>query len=350
MNNASEQALRTISDKKEFSVKKFFLQWEWLLFIILILVVVINSSISPNFLDSSNLLNAVQLFLDKAILVYPMMLIILLGEIDISIASTMALSAVIMGVSFQAGAPMGASVAIALVTGALCGFINGIILAKFKELASMIVSLSTMIIYRGIASTILEDRAITGFPSWFSNLGWGNVFGMPVILIFFIVETAFFIYLIHSTKFGRSIYAMGFNIETSKYSGISTERTKIIVFTIMGVLAGVAALFLASKMGSVRPSMAKGYELDVIAMVVLGGVSTSGGRGRAIGVLLSVFIIGFLRYGLGIVNVPSQVTLVIIGALLILAVAIPNLRSVLGLDKVRMKKKKGGGEKLQNVG
>jgi rhamnose transport system permease protein len=328
---------REIQNYRPFSAKRLFLQWEWLLVVILVVINIVNAGLSPNYLVFDNIMNAVQMFLDKAIMVFPMMMVIVLGQIDISIASTMALSSVLMGVSYKAGVPMPAALFISLATGALCGFMNGFILVRFSELASMIVTLGTMILYRGVASIILEDRAVSGFPLWFSELGWGSVFSAPIILIFFVAEAAIFAYVIHFTKFGRCLYAIGLNEEASRYSGINTKRVKTIAFTVMGIFAAISGIFLASKMGSVRPSMAKGYEMDVIAMVVLGGVSTSGGKGRVAGVLLSIFVIGLLRYGLGIVNVRAQVILIIIGTLLIVAVAIPNLKAALN---------KGPGEKI----
>ncbi len=321
----SKMPLRTIQNERPFNAKRFFLQWEWLLVVVFIGINIVNMSLSPNYLVLDNIMSAIQMFSDKAILVFPMMLVILLGEIDISIASTMALSGVIMGISYRTGIPMVLAIFIALLVGAICGFINGFILTQYKELSSMIVTLSTMIIYRGIASIILEDTAVGSFPAWFQSLGWGSVGKIPIIFMFFIVEMAVFLYLIHFTRFGRSVYAMGNNEVASRYSGIKTNNIKLVIFTIMGIFAAISAIFLTSKMGSVRPSMAKGYELDVIAMVVLGGVSNTGGKGRVLGVIISTFIIGFLRYGLGIVNVPAQTILVIIGVLLIVAVAIPNI-------------------------
>lgn len=324
---------RTILNERPFSARRFFLQWEWMLVVLFLMVNVMCASLSPNYLVFDNIMSAVQMFSDKAILVFPMMLVILLGDIDISIASTMALSAVIMGVSYQAGLPMGIAIVLALGTGVLCGLINGLLLVRFKELSAMIVTLSGMIIYRGIASIILEDSAAGGFPDWFQYLGWGYVGKVPFILIVFLLEAVVFGYIIHFTRFGRTVYAMGNNEVTARYSGIRTDRNRLIIFVVMGLFSAIAALFLASKMGSVRPSMAKSYEMDVIAMVVLGGVSNSGGKGRVAGVVISTFIVGLLRYGLGIINVPSQTIMIIVGALLIVAVIIPNLKTTLGASK-----------------
>ena len=147
---------------------------------------------------------------NKAIVVFPMAFVLMLGEIDISVASIMALSATIMGVAFDAGVPMIEAIGLALVTGTVCGLINGIILVKFPELSSMIVTLATQIIFRGIAQIILETNSVGGFPSWFTKIAAGKIDEMvPYALIFVIFEALFFAYLLHYTKFGRRCYAMG---------------------------------------------------------------------------------------------------------------------------------------------
>lgn len=328
----SKDGTRTVAAERPFELKRFVMQWEWLLVLMLIIVNVINISASPNYGNFNNIMNAMRDFMDKAIVVFPMAFVIMLGEIDISVASTMALSSVTMGMAYQSGLSMGMSVVVALLVGTACGFVNGIILAKFKELSSMIVTLATQIIFRGIASIMLETSSVSfaQAPSWFNQLGWGKVGSVPVIVIFVIVEALFFAYLLHYTKFGRRTYAMGNSVTVSKFTGIKTDKIKVIIFTVTGLMAAVAAVFLASKMGSVRPDVAKGYELDIIAMVVLGGVSTAGGKGRIPGTILSILIIGLLRYGLGLINVQSQVIMIIIGALLVVAVAIPNFKSIVG--------------------
>ena len=146
------------------------------------------------------------------------------------------------------------------------------------------------------------------------------------VLIAFAVCAVVFTLLLHKTSFGRRVYAMGSNATASRYSGVRTDSILLVVSVLTGLMAGITALFLTSRMGSTRPNVAQGYELEVIAMVVLGGVSTSGGKGRMAGPLLAIFIIGFLNYGLGLVNIPAQVLLIILGLLLILSVLVLNLR------------------------
>lgn len=326
----SKDGTRTIASSREFSLKRFFLQWEWMLVLMLIAVNIFNLSASPNYANARNILNATRDFLDKAIIVFPMAFVLMLGEIDISVASIMALSATIMGIVYRAGCSMSVAICAALVTGTICGIINGLILVKFNQLSSMIVTLSTQIIYRGIALIILETNSVGNFPKWFGNVAAGKVGLVPYALIFIVFEALFFAYLLHYTKFGRRCYAMGNSVTAAKYSGVRTDRIKVIVYAMTGLFSAIAAVYLASKMSSVRPDIAKGYELDIIAMAVLGGVSTSGGKGRILGASLAILVIGYLRYGLGLMNASSQIIMIVVGALLILTVAIPGLKVSVG--------------------
>ncbi len=259
-------------------------------------------------------------------MVFPMVMIMILRDIDISVSSTVALASVVMAHLYTLGVPMELAVVICLAVGAVCGLINGLLIVRFKELSAVIVTLSTMIIYRGIAYIILEDQSAGSFPEWFGFLGWGYIGGVPFILIAFVVMAVLFGLLLHKTTFGRRIYAIGNNPTASRFSGVQVDKIKILVFTLAGVMAAITALFLTSRMGSTRPNVALGYELDVIAMVVLGGISTAGGKGKMIGAIIAVFLIGFLRYGLGLINMPAQVLMIIIGLLLIVAVMVPNLK------------------------
>jgi rhamnose transport system permease protein len=317
---------RVIIGKQEFGWKRFFFQWEWMLVLLFIIVNIINANLSPYYLDLYNLRDASMFFLDKAYIVFPMVLIMIMRDIDISVASTVALSSVLMAYSYTIGLPMELAMILCLFVGALCGFINGILIVKFKELSAVIVTLITMIIYRGIAYIILENQSAGNFPEWFGFFGWGYIGGIPFILIVFIITAIIFVLLLHKTTFGRQIYSIGNNPIASIYSGIQVDKIKIIVFTLAGLMAAITAIFLTSKMGSTRPNVAMMYELEVIAIVVLGGISTAGGKGRMIGAILAVFIVGLLRYGLGLINVAAQTQLIIIGLLLILAVLATNLR------------------------
>ena len=315
-----------IGIEKPFSWREFLFQWEWMLVGVLLLVIVVNSNISPYFLNLDTFIRTPATFLDKGFIVFPMMFVLILAKIDISVGSTVALSAVIMAVSFNAGLPMPLAMALCLLVAALGGAVNGWLLVKFKELSFVIVTLSTMIIYRGIAYIILGDQASGNFPEWFSFLGWGEIGGVPFIFICFVFVAVAFGLLLHKTSFGRTVFGMGHNANASKYSGVNVDRVVWVVFMLNGLMAGLTALFLTSRMGSTRPNVAMGYELEVIAMVALGGVSTNGGIGRIGGPILAIFIIGFLSYGMGLANLQAPIVLVVIGLLLILSVLAHRIR------------------------
>ncbi len=174
-----------IKTKEKFNPVKYFLQWEWILLLVFILVNIMNASLSENYLNLNGLLRAAMIFLDKGFIVFPMVFVIIMGDIDISISSTVALSSVVMATAYNAGLPMGAAVVLCLAVGTVCGFINGFLITKFKELATVIITLATMTLYRGIAYIILENQSAGGFPKWFSKLSWVLFGGIPYILIAF---------------------------------------------------------------------------------------------------------------------------------------------------------------------
>ena len=318
---------RVISAEKPFNWKQALLKWEVFLVIIFIAVNIMNACISPYYMSVNGLFTATSSFLEKSFIVLPMAYVLLLGEIDISVGATVALSACMLGISFNAGMPMGAAVLICLLTGSLCGALNGLILTKFQELAPMIVTLGTQILFRGIAEILLTDQATGGFTkvAWFKNLYWGKVGPVPIRFIIFVICAAVFGVIMHCTTFGRRMYAIGSNPLAAKYSGIHVQKIRFIIYTITGTFSAVTAIFLASGMGSARSNIASGYELEAISMAVLGGILTDGGKGNFPGAILAIFILGFLRYGLGLVNVASQLMMVIIGLLLIVVVMAPNL-------------------------
>lgn len=309
---------------KRISIRNLFMSWEWMLIIIFIIVNIINSVISPYYLNAGQLLNATTTFLAETFIVFPMVFILILGEIDISVGSTVALSSVIMGVLYKAGLPMAIAILISLAVGIICGLINGLLIVKFN-LSSIIVTFTTMTLYRGLCYAILKDQAVGNFPSWYKYFGWGSVVGIPYMLIAFIITAMIYGLLLHKTTFGRYVYSMGNNITASRFSGIKVDKIKLMIFILAGLMSSVTSIFLTSIMGSTRPDVALGYEMDVITMAVFGGVSTAGGKGGIIGPIISIFIIGLLHYGLGLINIPSTTMLIVVGALLIFAVMIANI-------------------------
>lgn len=327
---------RTIIAEQPFSLKKFFLKWEWLLVILFIGINIMNASISPFYASVPGLFNATNSFLEKAFIALPMAYILVLGDIDISVGSIACLSAVVMATCFNAGIPLGACIIICLLVGTICGVINGLILTKFTELAPMIVTLGTQILFRGIAEAMLGDTSSGGLASvrWFANIYWGKIGNVvPIMLVVFVICAIAFGFVLHKTCFGRRLYAIGANKLAAQYAGIKVQKIRFLVFTLTGFFSAVTAIFMAARMGSTRADIGTGYEMEAIAMAVLGGFSTDGGKGNLIGLVLSIFIVGMLRYGLGLINIPSQLMLVVIGLLLIVTVMIPNLKAAFKLNK-----------------
>ncbi len=317
---------RTIISVKPRSLKSALLRWETFLILIFILVNIMNIGLSSKYLHAERLFTTINTFLVKGFIALPMAYILVLGEIDLSVGSTVALSAVTLGVSYNAGLPMGVAVVICLMCGLLCGMLNGLVLTRFTELAPMIVTLGTMTLYRGIGEMILGNESTGGLQNvqWFYDLYYARIGPVPYMFILFVVMAIAFGLVLHKTSFGRKIYAIGSNRLAATYSGIRVQKIRFIVYSLVGIVCGISAVFYASWMGTVRSDVASGYELEAISMVVLGGISTVGGKGNFPGTVISIFIIGLLKYGLGLINVTSQAMLVIVGAILIIVVMAPS--------------------------
>ena len=192
-----------------------FAQWETLLVLIFLLVNIININLSPYYLNYTNLMNSMINFMDKGLMVFGIMMVLILGEIDISIASIITLSACTAGWAGELGVPLAGCVLVALLVGALCGAFNGVLLAAFPELNSTIVTLGTQILYRGLAYMLLEDESLKTYAKQLSDLAWERIFGLPVILVAFIILSVIFMFVIHRMAFGRRLYALGSNYTAS---------------------------------------------------------------------------------------------------------------------------------------
>ncbi|MBA3236258.1 MAG: ABC transporter permease [Chloroflexi bacterium] len=299
--------------------------WEGLLLVILLVVVAVNASIAPGYLSVQNQVNLFQLSVEKAIVVLAMTFVIVSGEIDLSVASVMGLAAVVVATLSSQGTPTEVAIVVALLVGALCGLFNGFWIA-IVGLPSLAVTLAGLIGYRGVARLLIEDRSVGGFPAWFEDLGQQPIVGpFPLALIVFAVLLVGATVLLRSSAFGRYVYVLGNSQEVARFSGVRVARLRLSIFTLSGFVAALAGILLAARLGAVRGSTAEGFELDIITMVLLGGVSIFGGRGTMPGVILSILLILNLRNGLGLANVTGNTQTGVIGVLLILSVLIPNL-------------------------
>jgi rhamnose transport system permease protein len=300
-------------------------RWEVLLVAILLVVVAVNIAQSPAYVRLGNQINLFQLSIEKIIVALMMTLIIINGEIDLSVASVMGLAACVLAAVHEQGAPLAVGIVAALGVGALCGAFNGFWIAHVG-LPSLAVTLAGLIGYRGVARILVEDRSIGAFPAWFNRLGQQPLVGpLPLSLVIFFLLLALALVVLQSSAFGRYVYVIGNNREVARYSGVNVRRVKLILFTASGLVAALAGVLLAARLGAVRGNTAEGFELDIITMVLLGGVSIFGGSGSLAGVALAILIVLNLRNGMSLVNITSNAQTGVIGAILILSVLIPNL-------------------------
>lgn len=301
------------------------LRWETMLAIVLVLEFVFFASTSPYFLDVWTLSDASFNFTERAIVALPLALLIIAGEIDISVAAIMALSSVAMGLGAAHGIDTPGIVAIGLSTGLIAGAINGA-LVTIGRVPSIVATIGTMTLFRGAAYAVLGDRVLKDYPASFAVFGQGYALGpISIELAVFIFFAVGFALLLHYTRWGRAIYAIGANPIASQCSGLPVGRYKFVLFALTGLFSGLAAILLTSRLGSTRPSIAQGWELEIISMVILGGVSVWGGKGTIFGVVLAAIVLGLVSFGLGLLNVPGIVMSIIVGALLITVVAIPAM-------------------------
>jgi len=315
----------TILDRETVKLKNVLGRWETLLALLLILVFVVNSIALPHFLDVYNLLDGTQNFSEKALIALPMALLIICREIDISVAGTLALSSVAMGLAMNAGFPPQTLVLVALAAGTACGFLNGVLVTRFG-LPAIVVTIGTVSLYRGLASVVLGDKAFTGYPQLMADWGQGYFFGIvPREFVVLLGFAALFAFVLHATSWGRRIYAIGNNPEAARFSGIAVDRYRLALFMLTGAMAGLAAFFLTGRIGSTRPNIATGWELEVITMVILGGVSIAGGAGTIGGVLLAILTLGVATYGMSLANIPGIYMTIVVGVLLLVTIALPRL-------------------------
>ncbi|HNP71940.1 MAG TPA: ABC transporter permease [Kouleothrix sp.] len=298
--------------------------WEGLLLAILVVIVIINIAQSPFYLRLDNQINLLQLSIEKIIIALIMAGIIINGEIDLSVASIMGLAACVLAALYERGVPAPIGIGAGLLVGVLCGAFNGYWVA-YVGLPSLAVTLAGLIGYRGLARVLLGDRSIGNFPPWLNALGQQPLVGpFPLALVLFFALVVLAVIVLQRSAFGRYIYVIGINRDVARYSAVKVQRVKMLLYIASGFVSALAGLLLAARLGAVRGNTAEGFELDIITMVLLGGVSIFGGTGTLVGVLLSILIILNLRNGMSLVNITGNTQTGVIGALLILSVLVPN--------------------------
>lgn len=332
----SQPMTRDLPNNLNGNLRSRLMRWETLLMVFVVIAFFTNTQISPYFLDPWSLSDATFNFTEKAIIALPMALLIIARDIDLSVASTIALASVAMGFANTMGLDPAGLVAVGTGVGLIAGFVNGWLITKF-DIPAIVVTIGTMSLYRGIAYIVLGDGVYRNYPDGFAFFGQGYVWGvLSFEFVLFLVLAAIFGVLLHKTTFGRRIYTIGNNPTAALFSGINVKRHRLFLFTLVGMFAGIAAVLLTSRIGSTRPSIAMGWELEIITMVVLGGVNILGGAGSILGVFIAVFLMGLVTFGMGLMNVPGIVMSIFTGLLLILVIGTPIVwRRILTMRKAR---------------
>ncbi|WP_175578103.1 ABC transporter permease subunit [Indiicoccus explosivorum] len=295
----------------------------------LILIVLIISILNPDFLSLTNILNVLRQVSINALIAFGMTFVILTGGIDLSVGSILALTGAVTASLLASGMDPVLAMLIGLLVGTVLGAINGIIIAK-GNIAPFIATLATMTIYRGLTLVYTEGRPISGLAGdslVFEMIGKGYFFFIPVPVITMLVSFLILFFILRKTTFGRRVYAVGGNEEASILAGINADRIKIYVYSLTGLLTGLAALIQTSRLNSAQPTAGEMFELDAIAAVVLGGTSLTGGRGWIIGTLIGALIIGVLNNGLNLIGVSSFFQQVVKGAVILLAVLLDRKKT-----------------------
>jgi rhamnose transport system permease protein len=305
--------------------------WDRGIVVLLALTLLVGSRLAPEFLTRDNVGFVFQDIGEILLLALPMTFLIIAGEIDLSVASSLTLSSAVLGRLFHAGLPAWLCVIGAMLTGATCGLVNGLLVTKLG-LQSLAVTIGTLGLFRGLCYVLLGNEPVNDFPTSWTDLGTQPIphTFLPWSLIPMVVCVLTFGVLLHGTRFGRWTYAIGTNKDAARFSGIPVARTRLLLFGATGLMAGLAGIVYSLRFASASPGGASGYELSVIAATLFGGVAIAGGIGTIWGVVTSVFMLGAIRSLLQLLDVSANVLLIASGALLLLSVTVPRL-----LDLIR---------------
>jgi len=313
-------------------------RWETLLVIALIGLIVLGATLSPFFLTPGNFSNLITALMEVAIMALPMTLIIVAGEIDLSVESMVGLTSAVLGFLWAAGVPLWIGIPFVLVVGALGGLMNGLLIAR-GGLPSLVVTLGTLALFRGLALIVLGPRGVSDFPPTFTQLGFGVVPGtlIPWPFVIFVALAVLLGIVLHRTWVGRQIYAIGKNTGAARFSGVRVTRIRVGVFVLSGLIAALAGVILTSRLSTARADAGQGMTLTVVTVVLLGGVNIFGGSGTIPGVVLAVLVVAVMQNALRLASVTVEVQSVALGLLLILSVVIPTFahQAKSAIDRVR---------------
>jgi rhamnose transport system permease protein len=315
-----------------------FVRWETLLTLIVAALAVVGASLSPFFLTPENFANLTVSVVEIAIMAIPMALVIVAGEIDLSVESMVGLSSSVLGYLWAAGVPLEVAIPLVLAMGALGGLLNGTLVAR-AGLPSLVVTLGTLALFRGLALVVLGPRGVSSFPDAFTSFGFGTIPGTPIPwpLTVFIALALILGVVLHGTWIGRQIYAVGKSQSAARYSGVRVARVKTALFVLSGAIAALAGIVLTARFATARADAGQGMTLIVVTTVLLGGVNIFGGSGTIPGVALAVVTLAVLQSALRLASVSTEFQSIALGLLLILSVALPYVAIRAGqfVDRVR---------------
>jgi rhamnose transport system permease protein len=301
--------------------------WEALLVALLVVVLVVGQAISSQFLTADSFTTGSLDFSEIALMALPLALVVVAAEIDLSVASILAVSSALMATLWNAGLPLELIMPICLVAGAACGAFNGLLVTRFG-LPSLAVTIGTLALFRGLAYVLIGDESVTDFPATWTDRAFGNFAGtaIPNAIVLFAVLAAAFAVLLHATPFGRSVFAIGANEEAAYFSGLRVKRVKLILFTLSGTIAALAGIVISLRNSTAAANVGQGFELTAVTAVLLGGVSIFGGRGSILGVILALLLLGGIQKALLLSeSISSYWIQIVTGALLVGSVLGPNI-------------------------
>ncbi|MGH9105695.1 MAG: ABC transporter permease [Acidimicrobiales bacterium] len=308
-----------------------FARWETVLAVALAAVIATGTATSPEFSSATNIFNIGLSNGEVAIMTLPMTLIILAGEIDLSIASTMALGSSLIGYLWDQHWAMPEIIVFVVAVGVVCGMLNGLVITRL-ELPSLAVTIGTMTLYQGIAEILLGPTTVSGFPPSYTTALGVNPFpytDLSYSAVVFIVLAVVFGVVLHATPFGRTVFAIGWNKEAALFAGIRVKRVKTLLFVVSGMIGALAGILYTLSLNTAEPDAGANLVLPVVAIALLGGVSIFGGKGTLTGVVLAVLVYCGLYSALLLTSFPEDALGIVPGALLFLSVALPNGRELI---------------------
>jgi len=300
---------------------------------VLLIIFIALTIMSPSFLTMGNMLNVLRNISLQGVIAFGMTMVIIAGEIDLSVGSAVGLSGVIValttgllvkaGISMEYGALIG--IALALIVSVIVGLFNGWLLTYFK-MPSFIITLGMMAVLFGVAAVLSKGFPVTTLPKWYSKIGSGRIFSIPIPAIILVIVFAIVYMVMNYTKFGRSVYAVGGNPEAARLSGINVKRVKIIVMIVVQVLAALGGILVSSQVMAGAQTFGRGWELVVISSVIIGGTSLSGGIGKVWGTLIGLLFLGVIINGMTLLNINEYIQYIVRGSLILVAVLINTLQ------------------------